>query len=266
MSSKEKGKNKKNSNKAKKSVDNTKKIRIKEDIPKTTVISEEEEKKIRKRTSVISYFVIALIIFGIISSIVDYTRVKKDKVPIFAIAFFANKESTVVKYYGLGYKVIDFRRASGLGELKFGSWFMKLSDFELENLVYNKKRELNVVKLKILEDLTKITNKVEKIPKNPDKYIEKNKDQYNQIKEIESGYQYFIELILHSESATQFDKYILAKMVNEKNEKIDFKFKNAREFIEQYEVYLSKLNLEELEDTDLDKIAYSIIFGNPEIN
>lgn len=257
---------KKSNSKVKKRSNNSKKIRIKEenDIPKTTILTEEEEEKLRKRTKKIFNIIVFLILLVLLLTLVDYIRFKQNKDPIFAMTVFKD-DSTIKEYYGLGYKIIEINSGKENKSMKFGSWFIKVNDYDIATLEYNKTREINVEKLKILEDLTYITNKEKDIPKNPDEYIKKNKDKYNQIKEMESGYKYFVELIIHSESATQFDKYLLARMINEKNDKIDFKFKTAKEFIKQYEEYLSKINIDELDDNDLDKIAYDIIFGNPYI-
>lgn len=242
---------------------NMKKIRIREknkEIPQTAIISEKEERRIRKITKIIVFLTILFLVIYFI----DYIRFKMNKTPIFAIEVI-NQDIDLKEYYGLGYKVMKLNRSDITENIKFGSWFMNKNDFEISN-EYSKTREVNVEKLKILEDLTQITNNEKMIPENPDEYIKENQDKYNQIKEMELGYKYFIELIIHDESATEFEKYLLARMINDKNEKIDFKFKTVRDFIEQYEIYLSQINIEELDDSDLDKIAYYIIFGNPEIN
>lgn len=242
----------------------SKNVNRRKEVEKRHVVSEAEEQKLRKRTSLVFYFIIAILIFAIISATTDYIRFRNNKKPVFAIGLRINKENMVREYLGLGYKVVKFNNFE-TNDMLFGSWFLNYKDPAQENEEYNKRKDVNVFKLQILEDLSKITKDRKDIPKDPNKYIKENIDLYNQVKERENTYIYALELILHGETASTFDKYILAKILDDKNDKISFKFKNANEFIEQYEKYLSTLNLDELEETDVDKIAYNIILGNPEL-
>ncbi|MDD4548117.1 MAG: hypothetical protein PHI05_05220 [Bacilli bacterium] len=72
--------------------------------------------------------IIALIILGVVTGIIDYNRVLKDKMPIFMIAQI-DKGGPEINYYGLGYKMIRKPGVSYKSSLdhdvyvKFGSWF-----------------------------------------------------------------------------------------------------------------------------------------------
>ena len=226
-------------------------------------ISKEEEKRIRRTTNIILYTFSVIVLILLSFLITDYIRYRQNKLPIFALSFKVEKENEPKEYHGLGYKIVKLNNFE-INDLRFGSWFMKYDDPNKDSHEYNKRKEVNAYKLNILEELDKITKKEANIPKDSEKYIKENKDLYNQIKERENTYIYALELILHSEDATQFGKYILARIINEKNENIDFKFKDSTEFIKKYEEHLSKLNYDELKEDDLDKIGYDIIFENPE--
>lgn len=231
-------------------------------------ISKEKENKLRKKTKIIYTILIIIALIAIVTAITDYIRFKQNKKPIFAINTGTYKDGGTKEYLGLGYKVIDFNSISGNNDMKFSSWFTWFSrpdDLDEDILEYNKRKELDVDKLMILENLDIITAKEKELPSNPNKFIELQKDLYNQIKEKENSYKQCLELLIHSESVTKFGKYVLAKIIDDKNNKIKFKFKDSTEFINKYEEYLKKLDIKELEENDLDKIAYDIIFGNPEI-
>ena len=84
-----------------------------------------------------------VIILGLIFFVVDYTRVKNGKNPIFCIRNLAGiyMDGGTIEYFGLGYKVIDFHTLAGYDDIKIGSWFMDYNDFEEEMKEYEKRFE-----------------------------------------------------------------------------------------------------------------------------
>ena len=85
-----------------------------------------------------------VIILGLIFFVIDYTRVKNGKNPIFCIRNLAGiyMDGGTIEYFGLGYKVIDFHTLAGYDDIKIGSWFMDYNDFEHEIKEYEEKNEL----------------------------------------------------------------------------------------------------------------------------
>ena len=84
--------------------------------------------------------------------LVDYIRVKNEKVPIFCIKSESSRIADVgtIEYYGIGYKVIDFNSIDGFNKMKIGTYFMDYEDFqsefeEYENMI---KKTSNTILLK----------------------------------------------------------------------------------------------------------------------
>ena len=84
-----------------------------------------------------------VIILGLIFFVVDYTRVKNGKNPIFCIRNLAGiyMDGGTIEYFGLGYKVIDFHTLAGYDDIKIGTWFMNYNDFQEEMKKYEEKFE-----------------------------------------------------------------------------------------------------------------------------
>ena len=97
----------------------------------------------KKVLKVIGIILGVLIILGLIFFIVAYTRVKNNERPIFCIhnPAGAMNDGGTVEFFGLGYKVIDFRTLAGFDDIKIGTWFMDYNDFNEEMKVYEKKIE-----------------------------------------------------------------------------------------------------------------------------
>ena len=97
----------------------------------------------KKVLKVIGIILGVLIILGLIFFIVDYNRVKNNERPIFCIhnPAGAMNDGGTVEFFGLGYKVIDFRTLAGFDDIKIGTWFMDYNDFNEEMKVYEKKIE-----------------------------------------------------------------------------------------------------------------------------
>lgn len=81
--------------------------------------------------------IIILIVFILLAMLffaIDYSRVQKQKKPIFCIKNPAGEinDGGTVEYFGLGYKVIDFNRLDGYNEIKIGLWSMNYYDFAEE--------------------------------------------------------------------------------------------------------------------------------------
>lgn len=73
--------------------------------------------------------------------LVDYIRVKNEKVPIFCIKSESSRIADVgtIEYYGIGYKVIDFNSIDGFDKMKIGTYFMDYEDFQSEFEKYENK-------------------------------------------------------------------------------------------------------------------------------
>lgn len=95
----------------------------------------------KKGFKIIGIILGVIVISGIIFFIVDYNRVKKQKNPIFCIETATFLDGGTTEYIGVGYKVIDFNKLNGYDEIKIGTWFMNLDDFNDEIEVYDKKFE-----------------------------------------------------------------------------------------------------------------------------
>ena len=97
----------------------------------------------KKVLKVIGIILGVLIILGLIFFIVDYNRVKNNERPIFCIHNRAGaiNDGGTVEFFGLGYKVIDFRTLAVFDDIKIGTWFMDYNDFNEEMKVYEKKIE-----------------------------------------------------------------------------------------------------------------------------
>ena len=103
----------------------------------------------KKVLKVIGIILGVLIILGLIFFVVDYNRVKNNERPIFCIhnPAGAMNDGGTVEFFGLGYKVIDFRTLAGFDDIKIGTWFMDYNDFNEEMKVYEKKFEENYKKM-----------------------------------------------------------------------------------------------------------------------
>ena len=82
-----------------------------------------------------------IILIWTIIFLVDYIRVKNEKVPIFCIKDESSRvaDGGTIQYYGLGYKVIDFNRINGFDKIKIGTYFMDYEDFKSEFEKYENK-------------------------------------------------------------------------------------------------------------------------------
>ena len=97
----------------------------------------------KKVLKVIGIILGVLIILGLIFFVVDYNRVKNNERPIFCIhnPAGAMNDGGTVEFFGLGYKVIDFRTLAGFDDIKIGTWFMDYNDFNEEMKKNEKKIE-----------------------------------------------------------------------------------------------------------------------------
>ena len=106
----------------------------------------------KKAINIICIIITTIIILGITFFIIDYTRAKGGKRPIFCIPSLAGlyKDGGTVEYFGIGYKVIDFNRLGGYDEIKIGTYFMNYNDFSNE---YN--NEQGVIPVNQAKEYTK---------------------------------------------------------------------------------------------------------------
>ena len=121
--------------------------------------------KIGKKLKFLIIISIVICIMGLTFFIIDYIRVSKQKLPIFAIETTAFLDGGTTIYTGLGYKVIDFNSVGGYDEIKIGSWNMSIYDFEEERRIcekgfYEGNEEKNVIEEK--KEKQQVTEEKEK--------------------------------------------------------------------------------------------------------
>lgn len=120
------------------------------------VYSEEKIKRIKKRMEnrkkilkFLRYAFIVLVILGIIFFIVDYNRVKQQKLPIFCIKTGVAYNGSI-DYLGLGYKVAYFNNVNATKPnfegIFIGSWFTDIDKCKLP--LYCEAKETDNLELK----------------------------------------------------------------------------------------------------------------------
>lgn len=116
------------------------------------VYSEEKIKRIKKRMEnrkkilkFLRYAFIVLVILGIIFFIVDYNRVKQQKLPIFCIKTGVAYDGGSAYYLGLGYQVVKFNRIYSVKPafrgIFIGSWFTDMDKYILPSYCEAKKTD-----------------------------------------------------------------------------------------------------------------------------
>lgn len=66
----------------------------------------------------------------------EITLVQKQQLPLFCIKIITYLDGGTQVYLGMGYKVIDFNTLGGYDEIKIGTWFMDIDDFNDESKRY----------------------------------------------------------------------------------------------------------------------------------
>ena len=83
-----------------------------------------------KYLKIIIFSIIIIITIGSIFFAIDYTRVKKEKLPIFCLNFdsmtYMDGGSKV--YWRLGYKVIAYNKLNGYNKIHIGTYFLEYDD------------------------------------------------------------------------------------------------------------------------------------------
>lgn len=74
--------------------------------------------------------IILIIIIAIIFFIIDYSRVKSQKTPIFCLNMdsMTYTDGGTKQYFGLGYKVIEYKKMSGYHGIHIGSYFLQYDE------------------------------------------------------------------------------------------------------------------------------------------
>ena len=97
--------------------------------------------KLKKKLKLLLIISIIICTMAVIFFIIDYRRVSRKELPIFAKQTSIAKDGGTTIYKGLGYTVIDFNSIGGYDEIKIGPWNMSIYDFENEREYYEKKRQ-----------------------------------------------------------------------------------------------------------------------------
>ncbi len=95
----------------------------------------------KKLFKVLFVLIVALVVIGGITFLIDASRVASGKTPICAIETAKMEDGGTTEYLGIGYKVIDFNMLNGYDEMKIGPWSMKQVDFKEEIEAFNQKLE-----------------------------------------------------------------------------------------------------------------------------
>lgn len=110
----------------------------------------------KKVLKIICIILVIIIVTAIIFFAVDYSKVKKQKKPIFCILKSEANDGGTKIYMGLGYKIIDFQTLSGFDDIKIGTWSMDYDDFNNEIKAYeencNMRATIKAVVVKIDEN------------------------------------------------------------------------------------------------------------------
>ena len=72
--------------------------------------------------------VIMVILLGIITFLIDRTRVAANKKPLLAIEVMQLKEGGTKIYYGIGYKIIAYNKLNGYNKSHIGSYWLKYDE------------------------------------------------------------------------------------------------------------------------------------------
>ena len=97
----------------------------------------------KKGLRIVTIILAIIVILGLITFGVDYTRAKEGKNPIFCIKHPGGviMDGGTTEYFGLGYKFIDFHTLAGFDDVKIVTWAMQYEDFEEEMKYYAEKYE-----------------------------------------------------------------------------------------------------------------------------
>ena len=79
---------------------------------------------------VIIFIIFIIAIIGLTSFFIDYTRVKENKLPIFCISFdnMTYADGGTKQYFGIGYKVIAYKKMNGYNGIHIGTYFLKYDE------------------------------------------------------------------------------------------------------------------------------------------
>ena len=83
-----------------------------------------------KCLKIIIFIIIIIAIISLIFFIIDYNRVKENKLPIFCISFdsMTYSDGGTREYFGLGYKVIAYKKLNGYDKIHIGTYFLKYDE------------------------------------------------------------------------------------------------------------------------------------------
>ncbi len=95
----------------------------------------------KKLLKLLMALLLALIVIGGITFLIDASRVASGKTPICAVEVSKFQDGGTTEYLGIGYRVIDFNMLNGYDEMKIGPWSMKKTDFKEEYEAYNQRLE-----------------------------------------------------------------------------------------------------------------------------
>ena len=101
------------------------------------------EIEMKKFLKLLIALILALVVIGGITFLIDSSRIASGKDPICSIQTGKLKDGGTTTYLGIGYKIIDFHMINGYDETKIGSWFMKSSDFKEEYENYQNRWDEN---------------------------------------------------------------------------------------------------------------------------
>lgn len=91
-----------------------------------------QKKSMKKFLKLFVAIIFAIAIIGAVMFLIDCSKIKSGKTPLFAQVTGTLNDGGTIEYTGLGYKIIDFNRLNGYDETKIGLWYIKYEDYEEE--------------------------------------------------------------------------------------------------------------------------------------
>ena len=107
----------------------------------------------KKVLELIVAIIIAIVVLGGVTFLIDCSSIKSGKKPIIAVSVSQWDDGGTTEYMGLGYRIIDFNMLNGYDDIKIGSWFMRAEDFKVEYEKYNNIEIIKPAEDENLEDM-----------------------------------------------------------------------------------------------------------------
>ena len=81
----------------------------------------------KKLLIILGFILVILIVAGFVTSYIDSARVRNSVEPKFTIKI-VSEDGKKVTYWGLGYKVIAYKKLNGYDKIHVGTYFLKYNE------------------------------------------------------------------------------------------------------------------------------------------